>query len=46
MSLDDWLDNSWVVRHQPTPREIADLLAVTERDLRDCRGRGSVPTGR
>lgn len=43
MSLDDWLRNSWVVRHQATPREIASLLALVERDLRDCRAEGLSP---
>lgn len=43
MSLDDWLKNSWLVRHQTSPREMANLLALTERDLRDCRAEGLSP---
>ncbi len=36
MSLSDWARNGWLVAHQTSPREIADLLAVADRDLRDC----------
>ncbi|MGE0551843.1 MAG: Uma2 family endonuclease [Gemmatimonadales bacterium] len=37
MSLPDWLANGWLARHEPTPAEIADLLAVVERDLADAK---------
>jgi len=33
MSLRDWLDNRWIVAHEPTVEEMADLLAVVDRDL-------------
>ncbi len=33
-----WLDNGWLIRHQSSAREIANLLAIVERDLRDARG--------
>lgn len=33
MSLKQWRDNGWVVPHQTSPRQIADLLAMVERDL-------------
>jgi hypothetical protein len=35
MSLADWQKNGWLVPHQSSVREIADLLAVVERDLVD-----------
>jgi hypothetical protein len=35
MSLADWLKNGWLVEHRTSAREIADLLAVVERDLAD-----------
>src|SRR5689334_7896143 len=40
MSLADWQKNGWVKAHKATPREVADLLAVAERDLRDARAKG------
>jgi len=40
MTLDDWLSNRWLSRHRTTPQEIADLLAVAERDLQDCQVTG------
>ena len=36
MSLADWLANRWIVAHEPTVEEIADLLAVVDRDLEDA----------
>jgi len=35
MSLTDWSRNGWLVPHRTSPGEIADLLAVVERDLAD-----------
>ena len=35
MSLDDWLRNGWLIEHRTSAREVADLLAVVERDLAD-----------
>ncbi len=35
MSLADWRKNGWLVEHQTSAQEIADLLAVVERDLAD-----------
>ncbi len=43
MSLRDWLANGWLVEHKSDAREIADLLAVSNRDLRDCRATGLSP---
>jgi len=37
MSLKEWLENGWLTEHQTDSQEIADLLAVTDRDIRDCR---------
>lgn len=34
MSLQRWLQNGWVVEHQTSVREITDLLAVADRDLK------------
>ncbi len=36
MSLADWLTNRWIVAHEPSRDEIADLFAVVDRDLRDA----------
>lgn len=36
MSLKDWQLNGWLVAHTTSPQEMADLLAVADRDLRDC----------
>jgi hypothetical protein len=33
--LTDWARNGWLVEHQTSPQEIADLLGVADRDLRD-----------
>ncbi len=35
MSLADWQKNGWLTQHRTSAREIADLLAVVERDLAD-----------
>ena len=40
MSLDDWVKNGWLVAHKTSKREIADLLGVADRDLRDCQAQG------
>ena len=37
MRLQDWLKNAWVTEHQSSAQEIKGLLALVERDLRDCR---------
>jgi hypothetical protein len=36
VSLADWLTNRWIVAHEPSRDEIADLFAVVDRDLRDA----------
>jgi len=37
MSLETWLQNSWLVRHTTSPEEIANLLAISDRDLAACQ---------
>ena len=34
--MNDWLDNRWIVAHEPSAEEIADLFAVIDRDLEDA----------
>lgn len=40
MSLDDWLRNGWLVEHEASPQEIAELLRLAERDLKECQAVG------
>jgi hypothetical protein len=37
MSLQSWLQNSWLVQHTTTAEEIANLLALSDRDLAACQ---------
>jgi len=43
MSLEDWLKNGWLVEHKTSPLEIAELLAIVNRDLSDCQVKGLDP---
>ena len=36
MSLADWLASRWIVAHEPNREEIADLVAVVDRDRKDA----------
>ena len=36
MTLSDWLANRWIVVHEASPAEIADLFALVDRDLNDA----------
>jgi hypothetical protein len=36
MSLEDWANNRWLRQHETSPQEIADLLAVVDRDIIDA----------
>ena len=36
MSLQSWLESGWLKKHQATRKEIADLLALADRDLKEC----------
>jgi hypothetical protein len=38
--LQDWVTNGWLVEHKTSRQEIADLLAVAQRDLSDCQADG------
>jgi len=40
MSLEDWRQNGWLSGHEPSRQEIADLLAIADRDLKDCQAEG------
>ena len=40
MTLDDWLSRGWLTKHQTSAREIADLLALADRDLAASRTPG------
>ena len=40
MTLDDWLSRGWLTEHQTSAREIADLLALVDRDLAASRTPG------
>ncbi len=46
MSLVDWLGNGWLVEHRTSAQEIGDLLAVVDRDMRDCAVPGLSPDWR
>ncbi len=38
MSLQSWVENGWLRQHKTSKKEIADLLKIVERDLRDAEG--------
>ena len=40
MSLQSWLQNSWLVQHAASVEEIADLLRISDRDLAACKVEG------
>jgi len=46
MSLQTWLQNSWLMRHATTPDEITNLLAISDRDLAACQARDLPPDWR
>jgi len=46
MTLQSWLENRWLTKHDPSPEEIADLLAVVDRDLEDAALDRLSPDGR
>ena len=37
MSFNLWVEKGWLKEHKPTSREIAELLAVADRALKDCQ---------
>jgi hypothetical protein len=46
MSLQRYLDNSWLRAHVSSRREIAELLAIADRDAAQCRTPGLGPEWR
>lgn len=40
MSLQDWVQNSWLVQHETSANEIYNLLALADRDLAACQVKG------
>jgi hypothetical protein len=46
MTLKQWLANRWLVKHETTKDEIAALISVVERDLRDAAVEGVSPDWR
>lgn len=40
MTLSDWARNGWLLPHRTSPQEIADLLAIVDRDLADSQASG------
>jgi len=43
MSLNDWHKAGWLTKHPTSKQEIADLLAVADRDVTDCQVTGLSP---
>jgi len=46
VSFSLWLENGWLKEHKPTSREIAELLAVADRSLKDCQVAGLSSEGK
>ena len=46
MSLSDWLDKGWVVKHRPDRREIKELLGIADRAIADAGVKGISPDAR
>ena len=46
MSLSDWLDKGWVVKHRPDRQEIKELLGIADRAIADASVRGISPDAR
>lgn len=46
MSLKDWLSNGWLIEHETTREEIADLFGVAQRDIADAQISGLSPDWR
>ena len=40
MSLESWRESGWLLAHRTSRQEIADLLALADRDLKDCCSEG------
>jgi hypothetical protein len=37
VSLKDWQKDGWLIDHQTSPQEVAELLGMAERDLTQCQ---------
>ena len=46
MSLTDWLNNGWLIEHEPTQDEIGELIQMMDRDLKNCESPGLDPDWR
>ena len=46
VSLRDWLRNGWLIEHQTSSQEIAELLGLADRDLAECQITGLSPDWR
>src|SRR5258707_15284040 len=46
MSLQSWLQNSWLVQHTTRAEEIVELLRISDRDLAACKVDGLPPDWR
>jgi hypothetical protein len=46
MTLQRYLENSWVRKHETSPQEIADLLAIADRDIQQSQTPGLGPEWR
>jgi len=46
MSFSLWLQKGWIKEHKPTSREIAELLAVADRSITDCKVAGLSSDGK
>jgi hypothetical protein len=40
MNLEDWRRSGWLSAQEPSAQEISDLLALADRDLKDCQAAG------
>ena len=40
MSLRDWVQYGWLTEHKSSPEEIKNLLALVDRDLKECQAKG------
>jgi uncharacterized protein (UPF0332 family) len=40
MSLSDWLDKGWLVKHRLDRREIKELFSIADRDIADSQAEG------
>ena len=39
MSFEDWVKNGWLEVHKSSKEEIANLLGIVERDLKDSKAK-------